>query len=342
MKLLKFGRDTEGTIASLTALILTVAVGAMSIAIDLGHIFLVRCELQRAADAGALAGATGLLAKSMTMGTNGVWKMTAPPSCSNALTVCQQVVRANTADGKSLDIPDADVIFGSWDLTTKTFTPLDCSNPYLVTAVKVITRKDGIANGPVPLSFSRILGGMADKNITAEAIGLVGYVGAGEGTFPLAVDRGKLPPYNTPFRIHLNPTTDDDGAWHSYKDPNTNANDLRQYVNGSKVGPLLSVGDNIYVQNGVDASVLQAIADQLASKTAAGQTYDVLVPIIPDGDHTTTAQVQGFATLEITDVVTTGGDKYVEAHIVPNFVAPGTQPGGPPMGTTAWPPLMVL
>lgn len=342
MKLPKFFRDTEGAIASLTALILTVAVGAMSIAIDLGHIFLVRCELQRAADAGALAGAGGLLAKSMTRGANGVWKMTAPPSCSNALDACQRVVRANTADGKSLDIPAVDVIFGTWDLASRTFNPIGCGNPNLVTAVRVITRKDSSINGPVPLSFSRILGGMADKDITAEAIGLVGYVGAGTGTFPLAPDEGKLPPNNTPFRIHLNPDGQDDGAWHSYKDPNTNANDLRQYVDGTKVGPPLSVGDNIYVQNGVDASVLQAIADQLAAKTAAGEPYNVLVPIIPDGAHATTAEVQGFATMEITDVVTTGGDKYIEAHIVPDFVAPGTQPGGPPNGTWSWPPVMVM
>lgn len=338
MKLPKFFRDTEGAIASLTALILTVAVGAMSIAIDLGHIFLVRCELQRAADAGALAGAGGLLAKSMTRGANGVWKMTAPPSCSNALDACQRVVAANTADGGTLSLnPDTDVIFGTWDLASRTFNPIGCGNPNLVTAVRVITRKD------VALSFSKILpGGLSSKDLTAEAIGLVGYVGAGTGSFPLAPDQGKLPPNNEPFRIHLNPSGHDDGAWHSYKDPNTNASDLRKYIDGTKEGPLLSVGDNIYVQNGVDDSVLKAIADQLAKCQADGVPYNVLVPIIPDGAHTTTAEVQGFATMEITDVVTTGGDKYIEAHIVPDFVAPGTRPGGPPMGTSAWPPVMVM
>ncbi len=338
MKLPKFFRDTEGAIASLTALILTVAVGAMSIAIDLGHIFLVRCELQRAADAGALAGAGGLLAKSMTRGANGVWKMTAPPSCSNALDACKLVVAANTADGGTLSLnPDTDVIFGTWDLASRTFNPIGCGNPNLVTAVRVITRKD------VALSFSKILpGGLSSKDLTAEAIGLVGYVGAAKKTFILAPDEGKLPPNNEPFRIHLNPGGQDDGAWHSFKDPNTNANDLRKYVDGTKEGPLLSVGDNIYVQNGVDASVLQAIADQLAKCQADGVPYNVLVPIIPDGAHTTTAEVQGFATMEITDVVPTGGDMYIEAHIVPDFVAPGTQPGGPPMGTTAWPPVMVM
>lgn len=338
MKLSKFGRDTEGAIASITALLLTVAVGAMSIAIDLGHIFLVRCELQRAADAGAMAGAIALLG--ITPGSKG--PVTVTPDCGRSLTACQRVVAANTADGSVLTLPPADVIFGTWNMATKTFNPIGCGNPNLVTAVKVITRKDSIANGPVALSFSKILGGMADKGITAEAIGLTGYPGTSLKTFPLAVDVNKVPPNNTPFRIHLNPTGDDDGAWHSYKDQNTNANDLRQYVNGTKDTPPVSVGDNIYVQNGVDASVLQTIADQLAAKTAAGETYDVLVPIIPAGEHSTSAEVLGFATLEITEVVTTGGDKYIEAHVVPNFVSPGTMPGGPNYGTLSWPPKMVL
>ena len=336
MKLLKFCRDTEGTIASLTALLLTVAVGAMSIAIDLGHIFLVRCELQRAADAGAMAGAIALLG--VTPGAKG--PVTINPDCGRSLAACQRVVAANTADGAVLNVPAADVIFGTWDMSSKTFSPIGCSNPNLVTAVRVITRKE------VSLSFSKILpGGMGTKDVTAEAIGLTGYPGTappGVGTFPLAVDANKVPPNNTPFRIHLNPTGADDGAWHSFKDPSTSASDLRGFVNGTKQTPGISVGDNIYVQNGVDASVLQDIADQLATRTAAGQTYDVLVPIIPAGDHTTTAEVQGFATLQITDVVTTGGDKYVEAHVVPDYVAPGVQPGGPNFGTLSWPPKMVL
>ncbi|MHB8067975.1 MAG: pilus assembly protein TadG-related protein [Desulfobaccales bacterium] len=334
MKLAKFGRDTEGAIASITALLLTVAVGAMSIAIDLGHIFLVRCELQRAADAGAMAGAIALLG--ITPGSKG--PVTLNPDCGRSLTACQRVVAANTADGGTLSLnPDADVIFGTWDMAAKAFNPIGCANPNLVTAVKVITRKD------VALSFSKILpGGMSSKDLTAEAIGLTGYPGSSLKSFPLAVDVNKVPPNNTPFRIHLNPNPGDDGAWHSYKDQNTNANDLRQYVDGTKDTPPISVGDNIFVQNGVDDSVLKTIADQLASKTAAGETYDVLVPIIPAGEHSTTAEVQGFATLEITEVVTQGGDKYIEAHIVPNFVAPGTLPGGPNYGTLVYPPKMVL
>ena len=341
MKLSRFIRSTEGVAGTITALFLAVAVGAMSLAIDLGHIFLVKCELQRAADAGALSGAIGLLA--IPPGATGPVPIT--PDCSRSLAVCQRIVAANTADGGSLTLPSPDVLFGTWDMATKTFQAIGCSNPNLVTAVKVITRKDRIANNPVPLSFSRILGGMADKEITAEAVGLTGYVGTappGAGTFPLAVDVNKVPPNNTPFRIHLNPNPDDDGCWHSFNIPNTNASDLRKFIDGTLATPQVSVGDQINVQNGVDDSVVQDIARQLATRTAQGQTYDVLVPIIPVGTHSTSAEVLGFATLEITEVVAQGGDNYIEGHIIPNYVAPGMVPGGPNYGTWAGSPKMVL
>jgi len=340
MKLPRCVRGTEGAAGVITGLFLTVAAGAMSVAIDLGHIFLVRCELQRAADAGAMAAARGLV--TISPGKTGV---TITPNCANALTLGQQVVAANTADGGTLTLPSADVIFGTWNMATKTFQAIGCGNPDQVTAVKVVTRKDKTANGPVPMSFIRMLpGGMTEKELTAEAVGLTGYPGGaprGAGTFPIAVDVDKIPPYNTPFRIHLSPNNQDDGCWHSYNYQNTNANDLRAFVDGTKETPPISVGDNIYVQNGVDASVLQDVAGQLASRTAQGQPYDVLVPIIPTDAHTTSAEVLGFATLEITDVVSQGDDKYVEGHIVPNYTT-ALDPGGTLNSGTWVIPKMVL
>jgi len=333
-------RETDGAAATITALFLVAAVGMMSMAIDLGHIFLVKNELQRAADAGAMAGALGLVAR--PSGTSGrVLSLT--PSCTNAFAATHRVVTANDADGASLTLPTADVIFGTWDLATKSFVATGCGNPKAVTAVKVITRKDGTANGPVPLSFFGLLpGGYATKDLTAQAIGLTGYAGyapPGAGVFPIAIDVDKVPPNNSTFRIHLNPNGADDGAWHSYTFPNTNANDLRQFIDGSKATPPIAVGDQIYVQNGVDDSVLQEINRQLNSH---GGTWDVLVPIIPTDAHTGSAEVLGFAALEITDIVSQGGDKYIECHLVPDYVAPALVPGGPNYGLWAGSPKMVL
>jgi hypothetical protein len=336
-------RDTKGGIAAITALFLAVAVSAMAIAIDLGRIFLVRCELQRAADAGAMAAAVGLLP--IPPGTTGpVGNIT--PDCNRSRTTSQQVVAANTADGGSLTLPSADVIFGTWDMTSKSFAPVGCGNPNQVTAVKVLTRKDHTINGPVPLSFSYILSpGMTEKEMTAEAIGLMGFAGnapQGVGTFPLAVDRDKVPPNNTPFRIHLNPTPGDEGCWHSYKDSSSSTSTTRDYIDGTKPTPEINVGDNINVKEGVADSALAEVSRQLAQRSGEEKTYDVLVPIIPaNSSHSGWQPVEGFATLRITEVETRGSDKYVGGYIVPDYVAPGVGPGGPNFGTRAAVPKMV-
>jgi hypothetical protein len=186
---------------------------------------------------------------------------------------------------------------------------------------------------------------MKDKDLTAEAVGFSSYVGyapPGVGTFPIAVDRDKVPPTNSPFRVHLNPTPDDDGCWHSYKDSSSSTSDTRDYIDGTKPSPDLRVGEQINVKEGVADSALQEVAKQLADLTRQGKTYDVLVPVIPaNSSHAGWQTVEGFASLRITDVVTQGSDKYVEGYVLNDQVAPGVEPGGPNYGTRASIPKMI-
>ena len=62
MKRFRFTPDERGAVLPLTAMMIAVAVWCMALAIDLGHLYLVKCELQRGADAGAMAAALGLFA----------------------------------------------------------------------------------------------------------------------------------------------------------------------------------------------------------------------------------------------------------------------------------------
>lgn len=320
-------RGTEGATAVMTAISILTAVGSMALAIDLGHLYVVKSELQRAADAGALAAAQGLL--NLPPGTSGPVPMSSTiPDCARATNFAQNVVQSNTADGGNLSLPLADVTFGAWDQTAKVFNPIGCANPNLVNAVRVVTRKDTTANNPVPLYFAGILpGGSRNKDLTATAIGIIGPPVAGKKTFPLAVDADKVPPNNVPFRIHLNPSPGDDGCWHTYKDNSSSTSDIRDYITGDKPSPELRVGDQINVKEGVSDSALKEIGKQ-------SLPYDVLVPIIPaNSSHSGWQPVEGFATLRITDVVSQGSPKYVEGYIVPDFISPNTEPGGPNYGT---------
>ena len=53
--------DESGATAIFFALILSVLCGFVALAFDIGHMVMVRAELQRTADAAALAGVTGLV-----------------------------------------------------------------------------------------------------------------------------------------------------------------------------------------------------------------------------------------------------------------------------------------
>jgi Flp pilus assembly protein TadG len=58
---LRLASDESGATAIFFALTLSMLCGFVALAFDLGHMFMVRTELQRTADAAALAGVTGFI-----------------------------------------------------------------------------------------------------------------------------------------------------------------------------------------------------------------------------------------------------------------------------------------
>lgn len=332
-------RETRGAVLPITAAIIVVAAGVLALALDLGHLYVVKCELQRAADAGALAGALGLMAASAGSRT----PVAIVPDCSRAVSDCQAIVAANQADAGSLSLPAGDVIFGRWDTGSGTFTATGCDVPQQVTAVQVVVRKDQTANGPVPLFFASLLpSGLSAVNLTARAIGLTGYAGyapPGAGALPLAIADNKVPPGNAyqVIRIHLNPNPEDSGAWYT-SGGYSGASDMRKWIDGTVPSPPLRVGDQINVMQGMADSVLQELGRVLQSK---GGAMDALMPVIPAGQHSGSAPILGFVSLRITQVQSQGDDKYVEGYTVPDYVAPGVAPGGPNYGLWAGVPKLV-
>jgi uncharacterized membrane protein len=177
MKRLRVTPDERGAVLPLTALMIVVIIWCLALAIDLGRAYLVKCELQRAADAGAMAAALGLFA--VPPGSQN--PVPVSPDCSRAFNVCQSVVGANQADASGLVALSNDVTFGTWvfgslDDPIGTFTPTGCTTQ--VNAVRVLLRKDNTANGPVSLLFAGLMPqGLSSLNLTAQAIGLSGYAG---------------------------------------------------------------------------------------------------------------------------------------------------------------------
>jgi hypothetical protein len=334
MKMVRFWREVKGAVAAMTALVILVGLGMLALVIDLGHIFLVRSELQRAADAGAMAAALGLL--SIPAGSKG--PVSIVPDCPRALSAAQTMVSENQADGGLLLLLSGDVSFGKWDSAANTFTDTGCSIPKQVNAIKVRVRKDQSANEPITLFFARALpGGWRAQELSAEALALTGYAGyapAGAFAFPLAIDAGNVDP-SQPGKlvtIHLAPTPGDGGCWHSFDDKSAGTSDLRKLINGSTPSPEVSVGDQIKLKEGVSDADIKELGKVLADNKGP---MDILLPVISGDSHTGWTTVLGFAAFHLTMVESSGSDKYLQGYTVPNYVAPGVSPGGPNYGLWA-------
>jgi hypothetical protein len=313
----KFHRCQTGAVLPITAVYLLMSVGFLAMAIDLGHIFLVKAELQRVADTAALAGALRLMTPS-SGGTPGV--MPANLDCARAINAAQDVGMLNKTDGRLTPLADISINLGSWNGTS--FAAIGCADPSLVNAVQAIARRTA------DIFFGGILTGKNTIDLSASATVLTGTVGGlppGYRTLPIAVDADKLPSDGEKLSLKLNSTPEDDGCWHTFFWQNPSANLIRDIINGNVDVPQINVGDFIQVKEGVAASDLQALGQQLQSH---GGTWDVVLPVVPGGQHTGQLEVLGFAAMRLTLVEPTGGDKRVEMETLNSRLAPTTLPGG--------------
>lgn len=127
--------------------------GFLAMAVDIGQIYLVKGELQKAADAGALAGA-------QAFGSNSDWSQ-----------VATSVVTQNSANG--LALTDCQVTSGYWSLVSnQLYTSPPNENPAPASAIQVVVAMDtGQNGGPLSLFFAPIIG-IQPMPITAVAVAL--------------------------------------------------------------------------------------------------------------------------------------------------------------------------
>ena len=127
----------RGAVVILAAFLMVVLLAMIAFALDSGYVVLARTQLQAAADSGALA-AAGVMGQDQTTATQtGI-----------------QFAAKNTIGNKAIQVNSADVVYGTWDTTTRSFAP---SSQGMSNAVKVTARADSTANGAIPSFFGRIL-----------------------------------------------------------------------------------------------------------------------------------------------------------------------------------------
>jgi hypothetical protein len=269
-------------IVVLGALVSLIAIS--SLAIDLGIVWAARTQLQNAADAAALAGAANLIDPGLPSVTGGLAEAAAIDIAS----------RNGTVSTSSVNLPVSDVTLGNWDLATASFDPgVNLADPELVSAVQVAARLDGVANGPVPAFFARVIG-RNSFTVSASATAYLGWAGTlapGEIEIPVAIDCCKLrgaecaddycatvssnPPNPCSLAdpqddgvtsvscLEFSATADQNACWTAFdgEAPSVNAADLVDIV--SSGNPVqIGGGDPIFVDNGSKANVIKELGDK--------------------------------------------------------------------------------
>lgn len=141
----------RGAIVVLMSLLLTVTMGFAALGFDLAYVRLAREEMQNATDAAAHAA-------SITLSITG--------DTTTAAAAASNIAHMNTVLGVPVLINTSDVVFGSYNFSTKTFT----SGGTPTRAVQIVGSKLDNASGKVGLTFGRMLN-QATANVSHSVTG---------------------------------------------------------------------------------------------------------------------------------------------------------------------------
>ncbi len=137
-------RDRKGAIVVLTAFLLIFIMSLLAFSIDIGYIQNANVELDRAVDAGALAGA-GVLVQGEDL----------------AIDAAREFATLNTVAGRPLSLSELSVEVGAWNRETRSFSP-SSTLPY---AIHLRAARDDVR----PMFFGRVLG-RDSFSVAAEAV----------------------------------------------------------------------------------------------------------------------------------------------------------------------------
>ncbi len=181
----------RGTVVVFTAVSFTVLIGFAALAIDVGYAYSVQAQLQRNADAAALAGAVVLTSD----------KMLTPSydPTSDVISEVDSYAALNISGGVAPVIAGSDIIVGFInDLRDPTEMISPGATPF--NAVQVMVRREDNNNGELPMFFASIFG-VSSVPLRAVAIagvedGFSAYRPPSSGTSPLLPFSISIDKYN--------------------------------------------------------------------------------------------------------------------------------------------------
>ena len=325
-------KGEEGVVVIIIALALVMLLAFSALAIDVGHLMVVRNELQNAADAAALAGASYFYPQAPVISATA-------PDWSAATSHAASGIGLNRSDGAMLS--NCQVNIGYWNYS---HTPFGLQStgippgPQDLPAVQVtVRRSSGNNGGPVQNWVAPIIG-LGTSEVAATAIAVMASPGnAMEGALlPVAIGKevadqaGSYNSPSTPFRIgsSYHYPTNEAGQWTSFEIDSNNVPTIRDLIaNGNPTS--LGIGDDIWIQPGTK--------NTLYSSIPVGTT--VLLPVVQSISTHAYVPIIGFIGFHITASVG-GSGKYIEGYFVTGCYAGKTNGVGPNYGAFA-PPTLV-
>ena len=148
----------RGAVAVLVAILLVALLAMVSFCVDFGYMVRVNAELQNAADAAALAGASQLMAPQI--GGAVVSSAQANASIAAARAEAARISQLNTAGSVALSMLTTDTVTGYMANPRDQSETLHAwtSGEPMPNTFQVMLRRDNSANSPVDLFFARVLG----------------------------------------------------------------------------------------------------------------------------------------------------------------------------------------
>ncbi len=339
-------KEQHGAVSTTVAVCLVAFLGATALTLDIGHLVTAKGELQRGADAGALAGARALCINAV----NNI------PNWSGGTSAASNTVTKNKLDGAL--ISDSSIQPGFWNLTWNwntapkgadgTINLLPQSTvptALIVPAVRVrIDKKAGANSGPLKFSFASILG-IANSSPAAQAVAAalpdktkgIKQVPA-DSCFPFAtpiswVQNWMQNHYNDnppmSFRIGSDYHSPDGGQWTSFLSDANNVPTIRELIDDGNPTPL-KVGDPIWIEPGTKTTLYEDMATQV------GKTG--LLPIVADNfDTHATTPILAFVAFYV-EAAEGGSSKYIQGHFVKDYVDYDATSGGSSFGASGMSP----
>lgn len=205
-------KKRRGTIIVLAAFMMIVMMAVLAFAIDLGTLYVARGELQRCADASAIAAAWELIDEEALSGGSDPFAIE-----SNARSRASQFARLNPVLLRSPALSREDVQVGYLANPLSASSTMDLSGEHPANAVRVLVRRTREQNGSIGFVFGRALG-LDSAGVQVEATAALldsfgGFQAPSDGSnlgfLPFALD------YQTWFKMMEQHVGEDEWTWDS-------------------------------------------------------------------------------------------------------------------------------